>query len=61
MLILAVLETGGVVSLMPFLAVLGNPASIEKHAPLKWMYTRGGFHSVKDFLFGLGLGAFVIV
>jgi ATP-binding cassette, subfamily B, bacterial PglK len=58
---LAVMETVGVASVMPFLAVLGNPDLVETNAALRWMYETGGFETVHRFLFVLGLGAFVIV
>ena len=61
MLILAFLETAGVASVMPFLAVLGEPELIETQPSLAWAYERGGFESVDSFLFVLGVGAFVMV
>lgn len=61
MFLLAVLETAGVASIMPFLAVLGNPELVETNAALGWMYERGGFDTVDAFLFALGLGACLLV
>lgn len=61
MLVLACLETAGVASVMPFLAVLGNPEMVETQPILAWMYEEGGFESVERFLFLLGLGAFGMV
>lgn len=61
MLGLAVLETAGVASIMPFLAVLGNPELVETNAALRWIYERGGFESTDAFLFALGSGAFLLV
>jgi len=58
---LALFETAGVASIMPFLAVLGNPGLVESNPVLAWMYARGGFGSTDDFLFALGAGAFVLV
>ena len=61
MLALALLETAGVASVMPFLAVLGNPELVGTQPALAWLYERGGFESVDRFLFALGLGAFAMV
>jgi ATP-binding cassette, subfamily B, bacterial PglK len=61
MLVLALLETAGVASIMPFLAVLGNPELVETNPALAWAYERGGFPSVSRFLFALGVGSFVLV
>lgn len=61
MLGLALLETAGVASVMPFLAVLGSPELVHTNAQLAWLYERGGFESVDAFLFALGVGAFVLV
>ncbi len=61
MLLLAVLETAGVASVMPFLAILGNPEMVEANPALKWAFERGGFNSVDSFLFALGIGAFLLV
>ena len=61
MLALALLETAGVASVMPFLAVLGNPELVETQPALAWLYERGGFESVDRFLFALGVGAFAMV
>ena len=61
MLFLALLETAGVASVMPFLAVLGNPELVETQPALAWLYERGGFESVDRFLFALGVGAFAMV
>ncbi|MEX0372789.1 ABC transporter ATP-binding protein [Spiribacter roseus] len=51
---MAVLETAGVASVMPFLSVLGNPV-------LATAYEWGGFASVDAFLMALGIGAFVLI
>ncbi len=61
MLLLALLETAGVASIMPFLAVLGNPSMVETNPVLAWMYAKGRFTSVDSFLFALGIGAFALV
>jgi ATP-binding cassette, subfamily B, bacterial PglK len=61
MLLLALLETAGVASIMPFLAVLGNPEVVETNQILAWLFDRGQFSSRDEFLFALGLGAFGLV
>jgi ATP-binding cassette, subfamily B, bacterial PglK len=61
MLALALFEVLGVASVMPFLAVVGNPDLIETNSVLRWMYEVGGFGSVHQFQSMLGLGAFGLV
>ncbi len=59
--IMALLETAGVASLMPFLSVLGNPQAVETDATLAWLYQAGGFQSIDNFLIALGAGAFAVM
>lgn len=61
MILLALVETAGVASVMPFLAVLGNPELVETQPALAWAYERGGFASPNRFLLALGVGAFAVV
>ncbi|MEX0828031.1 MAG: ABC transporter ATP-binding protein [Haliea sp.] len=61
MILLALLETLGIASIMPFLAVLGDPEIIERQRLLSWFYEFGGFNSVDTFVFALGVGSFIIV
>lgn len=58
-LVMAVLDTIGVASIMPFMSVLGNPEVVESNRWLNLVYTKLGFASPKDFLFFLGLVVFV--
>ncbi|MBV7410718.1 ABC transporter ATP-binding protein [Maritimibacter sp. DP1N21-5] len=48
-------------SVMPFLAVLADPAQIEKTRALAWAYEVFGFTSVYGFLVGLGLASFAVI
>jgi ABC-type multidrug transport system fused ATPase/permease subunit len=58
---MAVLETAGVASVMPFLSVLGNPGIVETNPVLATAYEWGGFASVDAFLMALGVGAFALI
>ena len=58
---MALFETAGVASLVPFLSVLGNPALIHENAILHYLYHSLWFTSVNSFLFGLGIGSFLII
>lgn len=60
-IVMAVVDTLGVASVMPFLAVLGNPGMVESNAWLARLYQLGGFASREDFLFALGLLALSMV
>ena len=48
-------------SVMPFLAVLADPARIEETPLLDWAYDVLGFKSVYGFLIGLGLASFAVI
>ncbi len=61
---MAILETASVASIMPFLAVLGNPQMLENNAVLKVIYTHTqglGVSTPDDFLIVLGVGVFVLI
>ena len=59
-LITTVLELAGVVAIMPFINVVMDPASIEKTAYLKWLYTSLAFGSTNGFIAFLGMLLIVI-
>jgi ABC-type multidrug transport system fused ATPase/permease subunit len=61
LMIMALIEAAGVVSIMPFLAVLSNPKIIESTAILKILYAF--FHSAtpQQFIMYLGILSLVIV
>ncbi|MBK5944766.1 ABC transporter ATP-binding protein [Halorhodospira halophila] len=59
--VMALLETAGVASVMPFLSVLGNPEVVETNPVLNQLYVGLGFESVDAFLMALGAGAFVLI
>ena len=60
-IIMALLETVGVASVMPFLSVLGNPEAVKTHALLASIYDGLGFESVDQFLMALGAAAFALI
>jgi ATP-binding cassette, subfamily B, bacterial PglK len=57
----ALVDLMGVASVMPFLAVMGNPAMVDTNPVLRRLYEAGGFESVDTFLFALGVGATLLV
>ncbi|MCG5534227.1 ABC transporter ATP-binding protein/permease [Halorhodospira sp. 9621] len=59
--VMALLETAGVASVMPFLSVLGNPEAVETNPVLNQLYVGLGFESVDTFLMALGAGAFALI
>ena len=59
--VMAVLETAGVASVLPFLAVLGNPEIVEDNPIFTALYAKFGSGSVDDFLFMLGATSFAII
>ncbi len=56
-----VLETVGVASILPFMAVLSEPERIQENAQLAWAYDRLGFTSTNGFMIFLGLATFAVV
>lgn len=60
-IMMAALETIGVASVMPFLAVLGNPELVKENAVLFYIYNQFGYDSVDDFITVLGFLAFAII
>ena len=61
---MALLETAGVASVMPFLAVLGNPEMLHTNPILSTLYIYAqsiGISTPDDFLIALGLGAFALI
>lgn len=60
-ILVAVLETLGVASIVPFLGLLSDPDIIERKASLSWVYRNGGFSSRNEFFFAVGLGVLFLV
>jgi ATP-binding cassette, subfamily B, bacterial PglK len=60
-LIMAMLDTVGVASIMPFMSVLGNPGMVESNRWLGLIYNRLGFTSLENFTFFLGLVVFIFL
>jgi len=56
-LVMAGLEVISVASIMPFLSVAADPASVHENVYLSWAYETFGFTSSNRFLIALGLGA----
>lgn len=60
-ILMAMAETAGVLSIMPFLSVLGRPGIIHSNALLHTTYTRLGFTSSREFMIALGLASITAV
>ena len=61
---MALLESIGIASIMPFLAVLGNPGLVQSNPVLKTLYgfsERFGVLDVDSFLVVLGFASFVLI
>jgi ABC-type multidrug transport system fused ATPase/permease subunit len=59
--LMAVLETAGVASIVPFLGLLSDPATIERNEWLSRAYELGGFMSRNGFFFAVGLSVLALV
>lgn len=57
----AVIETVGVASILPFLAILSNPDSIQDNRLLSFVYDFMGFADDQSFLTFVGFGVFGVV
>ena len=60
MLLVALFETAGVASILPFMAVLAEPAKIHTNGHLSTLYTALHFTSANGFLVFLGIGTFLM-
>jgi ATP-binding cassette, subfamily B, bacterial PglK len=60
-LVMAFLDTIGVASIVPFMAVLGDPDIVESNRWLAMAYDKMGFTDHRSFFFFLGLGVFVLL
>jgi ABC-type bacteriocin/lantibiotic exporter with double-glycine peptidase domain len=60
-MITALIEAAGVVSIMPFLAVLSNPKIIESNALLKNVYNFSASDTPQQFIMYLGILSLVVV
>jgi ABC-type bacteriocin/lantibiotic exporter with double-glycine peptidase domain len=61
MVVMAFLETLGVASIMPFVAVVADPTVVETNRYFSFAYEWFGFKDTQDFLFFLGLVVFGVV
>ncbi|HEY1042367.1 MAG TPA: ABC transporter ATP-binding protein [Telluria sp.] len=59
--LMALAETLGVLSIMPFLSVLGRPAVIHENPLLQMAFAHWQFHDERDFIIALGLASIAIV
>lgn len=56
-LVMAIVETAGVASIMPFIAVLADPDSVQRPGPIRTVYEMLGFETPRSFTIFLALGA----
>ena len=60
MIVTAFMQTAGIASVMPFLAVLSNPEVIDTNAWLSKAFNYFDYQSKDHFLYSLGIAAFVV-
>ena len=60
-LMMGLLNTAGVASLLPFLAILSNPDLVHESRTLGRIYGLFGFDEPQDFLIYLGVFTFVLI
>ena len=53
---MAISTVTGIAAIIPFFAVLGDPAEIDRHPLLRWLYAQGGFQGKYAFVATLGIG-----
>ena len=61
MVLAGLIDALGVSSILPFMAVVGNPELIQTNPWLHRLFTALGFESTNTFLVGLGLAALVVM
>ena len=59
MFIMGLLDTAGVASIMPFIAVLVDQQLVQTNRALSFLYSAFGFSQLQNFLFALGVLVFV--
>lgn len=59
--LMALTETLGVLSIMPFLSVLARPSVVDEHQILQAIYQRSGASDMRGFIIMLGLATMVAV
>jgi len=57
---LTLVEVIGITSVMPFLALIASPSSIDTNAILRWLYDSLGFQSYSVFLIFSGIAALTL-
>lgn len=60
-LIVALFEAVAVVSIVPFMSVLGDPGMVRSNKVMSLAYDRLGFDNTTDFLIALGIGSFALL
>jgi len=59
--IMALSQTIGVVSVLPFMDLLMEPETIQDNQLLNWLYTTFNFQDTMSFLYFAGIGMFLII
>jgi ABC-type multidrug transport system fused ATPase/permease subunit len=54
-LVMAASTVAGIAAVVPFFAVLGDPASIDRSVTLSWLFRHFGFSDQREFLTALGV------
>lgn len=60
-ILMAMAETAGVISIVPFLSVLSRPDIIQHNAVLHAVWNQFGFHDRRSFIIALGLASMALV
>ncbi len=60
-LVMAASTLAGIAAVVPFFAVLGDPASIDRKVTLSWLFRHFGFSDQRDFLIALGVSFLALV
>jgi ATP-binding cassette, subfamily B, bacterial PglK len=61
MIVAAVLQMGGVVSVMPFIALVADPEIIQRNEWMRWSYELLGVRSTNEYLVVLGCFTFLLL
>jgi ATP-binding cassette, subfamily B, bacterial PglK len=61
MVVTALLQTAGVASVMPFLALVADPEIVRQNPIMAWAYDGLGFRDTRQFMAAIGVGVILIL
>lgn len=60
-ILMAFIEVLGIASILPFMAVLSAPETVQSNEWLNWLYIHFNFQSINQYLFFLGISVLIVL